>query len=167
MKTKDYKKDAIRKLHILVVSIFAINIISHFLISLNFVEGNSMKPFVCNNGIVLTQRGNYELKRFDIVIANVPGYGSSHRQMAVKRVIAIPYDFVQIKQGFIYVNGEIIDDYNYYTVDAGLLEKEMQLKENEYILIGDNRDVSYDSRFYGPVSCEYIKGKVIKVLYKG
>ena len=81
----------------------------------------------------------------------------------VKRVIATPGDTVQFVGDLLYVNGELVKesyvtDVNY---DKGLLSKLVTLGESEYIVLGDNRDSSVDSRNFGAVNKKSLKGEVV------
>jgi signal peptidase I len=81
----------------------------------------------------------------------------------VKRVIATPGDTVQFVGDLLYVNGELVKesyvtDVNY---DKGLLSKLVTLGESEYVVLGDNRDSSVDSRNFGAVNKKSLKGKVV------
>lgn len=164
------KKKAFIKLIILIVIVIIYIYVSTNIISVNFVSGNSMYPFVSNNGVVLTQKNNYSIQRYDVVLASVPFADTdidSVRQIAIKRVIGVPYDTIKIIDGYIYINDEKLEKYNYYINDYGILANEITLGENEFFLMGDNREISYDSRFYGIVKTENIIGKIIKIVMKG
>lgn len=157
----------IKKFIITLVLIVFVFIISRFLYSVNLVSGNSMSDTVNDGGIVLTNKmiSNYE--RFDIVLAEVKMANSDIEQIAIKRVIGLPNDSIIIKNGTIYVNGIEIEKYNFPTEDGGLFSETVTLKDDEYFLVGDNRQNSYDSRFYGGITKDKIQGKVEYILYKG
>ena len=82
----------------------------------------------------------------------------------IKRVIGLPGETVQIKDGYIYINNEKLDAPNDLgkAALAGLAEYPISLDKNEYFLLGDNRSGSEDSRFsnVGNVKFRQIKGKV-------
>lgn len=81
----------------------------------------------------------------------------------VKRIVATPGDTIQFVGDSLYVNGELVKesyvtDVNY---DKGLLSKLVVLGDSEYIVLGDNRDSSVDSRNFGAINKKSLKGKVV------
>lgn len=92
------------------------------------------------------------LQRYDIVIAKL------RHKMVVKRIIGMPGDHIEIRNNEVYINGKKINKkYRKETEFAGK-GRSIILKKDEYFLIGDNRRISYDSRNYGSVKKEEIKG---------
>ena len=88
--------------------------------------------------------------------------GNSKRMRLVKRVIGTPGDLVDIKDGYVYVNGDKLEET--YTEDLtfpSMIQYPITLSEDDYFLLGDNRDVSRDSRHFGLVSLRQIEGKAI------
>lgn len=126
------------------------------------VSGQSMEPVLSQNEKVLMNRLAYRVmrpKRYDIVVfEKEPG------NYNIKRIIGLPGETVQIKDGFIYINDEKLDapDELGEAALAGLAEYPIILDKNEYFLLGDNRSGSEDSRFanVGNVKFRQIKGKV-------
>ncbi len=111
--------------------------------------GQSMEPTLASGDRVLTNRLIYKLtepKRGDVVIFKPNGNENSHYYM--KRVVALPGETVQIVDGFIYINGEVlVEDIKFEKMEyAGTAEEEITLGENEYFVLGDNRNASEDSR---------------------
>lgn len=128
------------------------------------VIGPSMSPTLESGEKVLVNRFVYKLfdpKRDDLIVFQPNGNEKSHYY--VKRVIALPGDTVQIKEGEIYVNGELFQE----TVsveaieNAMMAENEILVGEDEYFVLGDNRNNSEDSRYasIGNVKKEHITGQ--------
>ena len=128
------------------------------------VIGVSMEPSLYNGQHILVNRFVYKLsspKNGDIVVF-LPN-GNSNTHYYVKRVIALPGDTVQIKNGSLYVNGLLYKDVEYDKIeDAGSTENPINLGNNEYFTLGDNINNSEDSRSgnIGAVKKDNIIGKV-------
>lgn len=126
------------------------------------IAGHSMTPLLASSDVVLMDRLTYDFgspARFDVVV-----FQREDQKMNVKRVIGLPGETVQIKNDEIYINGgKLMEPAGLGRVSlAGLAEKPIKLGDDEYFLLGDNRDSSEDSRFsnIGSVSGSQIQGKV-------
>ena len=125
--------------------------------------GNSMASTVSDGSQILVNRFIYNVKSpksGDVIVFLPNGNEKSHYY--VKRVIGVPGDKVQIKSGLLYVNGELYDTEDTDTIkNAGVAEEEITVGEDEYLVLGDNRNSSEDSRYanIGNIKKEYIKGK--------
>ena len=127
--------------------------------------GNSMQPVLNNGDVVLVDRIIYDAsspKRNDVIVFKPKG--NENAGFYVKRVIGLPGETVQIKNGQIYIDDKPLEaDKGLGQVSlAGLAENPVVLEEDEYFLLGDNRDSSEDSRFVkiGNVKRRQIRGKV-------
>lgn len=128
------------------------------------VIGYSMSPSLENDEEVLIDKFMYKLinpKREDLVVFLPNGNPKSHYY--IRRIVALPGDRVQVKEGFLYINGETFDEKDEYPKmqEAGLAENEITLGEDEYFVLGDNRNNSEDSRSanIGVVKKEYMVGR--------
>lgn len=127
------------------------------------MEGGSMIPTLENGDRMFLNRAKGKLipiGRFDIVAYQMP----SRNGVFLKRVLALPGETVQIREGQIYINGSLLPE-NEYTRSlaySGVASEPVVLGDNEYFVIGENADASLDSRFsdVGNVSLSDILGTV-------
>ena len=113
------------------------------------VSGSSMEPTLSNNDQLILDKISYrfsEPQRFDIIVFP---FHYAEKTFYVKRIIGLPGETVQIDlQGNIYINGQILnEDYGKETINfAGLAVEPITLGDDEYFVMGDNRNNSSDSR---------------------
>jgi len=106
--------------------------------------GVSMEQEIAHNQKVLVNRTAYFLKSPKVNDVIVFKQGSTH--MYIKRVVAVPGDTVQIIDGYLYVNSVMIRDNYDKMADSGIAEEKLTVGENEFFVLGDNRNNSEDSR---------------------
>lgn len=146
-----YKKAILLLMTFLFILMFRSAILERIIIN-----GASMYPTLSDSDVCMARKFDVEPKRYDIVIAKVEG------QTLIKRVIGLPGETLQVIDGAVYIDGKIAnEEYNFFTADMGVLESPYTIGEDEYFLMGDNREGSCDSREFGSVKMEDIKGIVI------
>jgi signal peptidase I len=120
------------------------------------IEGKGMEPNLKDGQIVTAQpvEDLSSLQRGDVIIFEWNG------NSLIKRLIGLPGETLEIRQGSIIINGEVYDEP--YEVMAPEYEQEpIELGQDEYYVLGDNRNDSRDSHQFGPITGEVIKGRVI------
>ena len=113
------------------------------------VDGHSMEPTLYDQDNLIVDKISYRFKdpeRFDIIVFP---FQYKENTYYIKRIIGLPGETVQILNGDIYINGTILEeDYGKETmVSSGRAINEIQLGDDEYFVLGDNRNHSEDSRF--------------------
>jgi len=140
-------------------------IIYLFLFRVAVVYGDSMVPTLYNGDRVIVWLLNFDkdFKRGEIVCLKSP---LSPNKIYIKRVIGIPGDHVEIKEGRVFINEERLEE-NYIWSSYTKTEVDIVLRENEYFVLGDNRENSADSRDprIGPIKKEDIIGKSVYRIY--
>lgn len=124
------------------------------------VEGTAMMPTFNDGDKILIDRNFGELKRGDIVMFLYP---KDRTKSYIKRIIGLPGEMVEIKSGQVFINDELLDEpyvENSYN-QAKPNFPPQKIPEYQYFVLGDNRDNSSDSRFWGTVDKELIKGKYL------
>ena len=128
------------------------------------VIGDSMEPVLSNGQEILMNRVIYRLsspKRGDVIVFLPNGNQNSHYY--VKRVVGLPGEKIQIREGNVYIDGVRLDEEGTFDkmADAGIAQNELELATDEFFVLGDNRNSSEDSRSgnIGPVNRDTIIGK--------
>ena len=124
-----------------------------------------MEPTLSGGDTVLLNDLSYRLRgpsRGDVIAFRPGGTSSSHTY--IKRVVGLPGETIQIKEGMIYINDQVyLEQKDFPAIEeAGLAEEPITLGTSEYFVLGDNRNNSEDSR-YADIGCveeKDIEGKV-------
>jgi len=158
--------------HILIAVIIGLLLVV-FVVQRNEVVGSSMEPNLMNKDQLLVQKitrlFDSGIKYGDIITIDAKGlpYHNGDNNI-IKRVIGLPGDFIEIKDGYVYRNGKRVEEDYLDNVDTSERKTEyssLLLGEDEFYLLGDNRPVSLDSRTFGPVERSRIVGEVLIRFY--
>ena len=152
-----------------VIALVIIIPIRYFLIQPFYVKGASMEPNFFDSEYLIINEISYRFetpKRGDIVVFRYP---KDPQEYFIKRVIALPGEKVQLKNGEIYIynqekpNGSLLPE-PYLAAGVktySLSEDVITLGQDEFFVLGDNRNSSKDSRSFGPVNKSFLIGKVM------
>jgi signal peptidase I len=122
------------------------------------VVGSSMKPSLEDGQRLLVNKVVYRLRepqRGEIIVFHPPS--GMHADL-IKRIIALPGDTIEIKDGAVYINGSALDEPYIKAAPSYTMTKE-KIPEGEYFVLGDNRNNSNDSHRWGTLTQESIVGK--------
>ena len=141
-----------------IVIVVVVVLIRTFLFSPALVSGSSMEYTLFDGELVIVNKIalNFGIDRFDIVIVEVGG------ELLIKRVIGLPNEKIEYKNNVLYIDDEVVETPIVFEDTADFVHS---TGENEYFVLGDNRDVSKDSRILGAFNVKSIKGKVDLVLF--
>lgn len=125
------------------------------------VNGQSMFPTYQNHDFLISSRVSYDKEkpqRGDVVIVDGANYG--YEMFLIKRVVGIEGDTIEVKNNKLYVNGELQSE-NYIKEKMNTNYPKVKINKNQVFIMGDNRNDSIDSRYFGPVALESITGKIV------
>ncbi len=169
---KESKRPLLKKiifdLILLIAEIAAVVFLAYLIVNYALEKtemiGISMEGTLKDHDKVIINKFTYRFtdpKRFEVIVFQESG--NEHSYYDIKRVIGLPGERIQIIDGQIYINGAVVEDI--VNVDQmnnyGLATEEILLEENEYFVLGDNRNNSEDSRFasVGTILKEEIVGQ--------
>ena len=137
-------------------------VIKTFLLQAFYIPSLSMAPTLQINDRVLVNKLSYDLHdvhRGDLVVFESPPNEGSQTKDLIKRVVALPGETVESRDGRIVINGQVLDEpYLGPDVVTGALEK-ITIPADHYWVMGDNRGNSRDSRYFGAISESLIIGR--------
>ena len=164
------KKEILSMILYLVVIFVAVYLIITYVGQRTQVNGDSMEPTLSHEDNLIMDKLSYHFRdpeRYEVVIFPCPTEPETY---FIKRVIGLPGETVQIMDGVVYINGELLDS-DIYGIDIieeeGIAETPIALGEDEYFVLGDNRPVSRDSRYedVGPIHRDTIEGRAWVRIY--
>lgn len=151
-----------------VISLAIILPIRYFLIQPFYVQGASMEPTFSTHDYLIINEIEYRFEaptRGDVVVFKSP---YSQKEYFIKRIIGLPGEKLEIKDGQIYIYNQehpqgfvLPEDYlpGIQTYTEGKQYSQLQIKNNEYFVLGDNRNASLDSRNFGAIPRQNVIGR--------
>jgi len=128
------------------------------------VQGPSMQPNLTYNQPVIVEKVTYCFahgpRRGDVVVVDLPG----EKELLVKRAVALAGEMVAVQSGQVFVNGQPLEE-PWATCQGGPDYPPTRVPAGHVFVLGDNREVSRDSRFFGPVPIDWIGGRVGFVIW--
>ncbi len=133
-------------------------LINLFLAQATRVYGQSMEPNLHTDERLIVEKVTYKLhppQRDDIIVLKVR---DDAKELLIKRVIGLPGETVEVRDGKVYINGKPLDEPYLARPTLGRYGPTVVPPEHVFVM-GDNRNASNDSRAFGPVSYDHIIGK--------
>ena len=162
VETKEPKsiKTVIKELIPYVIIVVVVVLIRTYLVTPIIVSGESMKPTLDGGELMILNKLG-KVDRFDIVVVKFEK--NNKKDELIKRVIAMPGETISCENGIVYVNGKKQEE----PYSKGLTEDfdKVELADDEYFVMGDNRANSADSRLFGPFKEKDLKGTTGLVLF--
>lgn len=157
-----------RQGHVLVCvalwSVISFLLFSRFLLATVVIQGESMSPTLHEGDRLLLNRLSAymgQIDRGDVVVLQDRGA----EDYAIKRVVGLPNDHIRLQGGQVYVNGHPLRE-GYLpsgtVTEAAAGHQDFTLSSDLYFVLGDNRRISEDSRYYGPVRRAQLLGVVVQ-----
>ena len=160
-------KKIIKELYPYVVIVVVVVLIRTFIITPVVVSGDSMKPNLINGEMLLVRKIGYNsstIERFDIVVIKVIDENGNEEEI-IKRIIGLPGEHISYKNNKLYVNDELVEEsYIFRNTNDFNLEEICtcsNIPEGKYLVLGDNRPISKDSRSIGLIDEKDIVGKAV------
>lgn len=156
-------KKIIKDIYPYIIILIIVILVKSYLITPVQVNGDSMYNTLYDNDIMILNKIGYKfdnIKRFDIVVID---YNDKY---LIKRVIGLPGEKVKIADNKLYINDEYVEE---YFLDASVITDDYELNgvipEGYYFVMGDNREISLDSRRLGVFSKNQIEGKATLTIF--
>ncbi len=153
---KEKIKKNIKELGPYILILIVVLTIRTFFITPIKVNGQSMYDTLEGTEYMLLNKMS-KIERFDIVVVK------ANNDELIKRIYGLPGETISIESNTIYINDKKIEDAYAYGENSDF--EKITLEEDEYFILGDNRAVSLDSRYIGPIKKNQIKGTADFIIF--
>ncbi|MFI3284377.1 MAG: signal peptidase I [Erysipelotrichaceae bacterium] len=154
-------KNIVKELFSTVISSFIfVMLIVNFIFSPVHIDGHSMDPTLSDGsyGIAGIINRFFGLERFDIVTIELDNH-----DYIIKRIIGLPNETIEVIDNHLYIDGIYYEE-SFLANDTITNDFKIILGEDEYFVMGDNRQNSSDSRYYGPFESKQIKTRGVFII---
>lgn len=163
--SSNFKKEAREWIISIIIAAAIAFIIKSFIFDIIQVSGTSMVPTLHDRDRVAVEKISlytHNIKRGQIVILDS---GDKNHDIYIKRIVGLPKDILEIKSGDVYLNGKKLKES--YLKPGTYTDNDMKIvvPDDSVFVLGDNREVSEDSRFIGPIPIKNLKGHAIFRIY--
>ena len=158
-KYDDRKLDWLKLLELFAVILIVAFLFFRFVMGISRVSGESMSPTYRNGQLVFYNRLAHNYEVGDVVSVKLPS-----GEYLIKRIIATAGDEIDLQDGVVYINGEAETGAWVTGLTQPASQKvsyPLQIPSNAVFVLGDNREVSIDSRTYGTIEISQIRGKIL------
>ncbi len=163
---RGFVRETFEIIKILLISLVIVMPIRYFIVQPFIVRGASMDPTYHDGQYLIIDEVSYAVRspqRGEVIVFHYP---KDPKQFFIKRIIGLPGERVEITKGRVTIfnkensEGKLLDEF-YLTPPnhATYPEEDVTLSSTEYFLMGDNRDFSSDSRYWGPMDIKYMVGR--------
>lgn len=131
--------------------------LNFFIMQVTYVHGKSMEPTLHSDQRLMIEKVTYQFstpQRGDVVVIRV----DSSPLPLIKRVIGLPGEEIKINNNQVFIDGQVLDE-PYLDDIVQNNYGPVKITPNHIFVLGDNRGVSHDSRFFGPVEIDHILGR--------
>lgn len=136
-----------------------------FVAEARYIPSSSMEPTLQINDRLIIEKVSYKFRdpdRGDVVVFNPTEKlkEENFKDAFIKRVIGLPGDRVEVKGGAVYINGKVLSE-DYIAEKPNYPFGPVIVPKEQYLVLGDNRNNSYDSHFWGYVPKENLIGRAV------
>ena len=151
-----------------VVALAVVVLLRGFVFEIAVVEGPSMDPTLHTDQKVLVLKLPRLLKKTpkhgEIIVTHYPKPHDKDGELFIKRVVALPGDILEIRDGIVYVNGEVNAE-GYHEATHQKTFPPTEIEEGQIFVMGDNRAKSFDCQNFGPIDMDLLLGRAYMVLF--
>jgi len=161
----EFKKELIEWIQTISIALIIAFLVRQFLFQPYRVQMGSMLPTLHESDLIIVNKLVFRMQkpnRGDVVVFHPPNNGEIYY---IKRIIGLPGETIEVKEGNVFINGEQIKEDAYLNIETPGIYGAKKLLENEFFVMGDHRNNSLDSREFGPIKISSISGKAILVLW--